>query len=165
VNMGDLIPTLRKINLHIENTRPEHLTRHQLKVVFHLVDEILEQARPATLEEKREFESYRNCFIRKRLLASWKKWRTRISCTARLDERRRKQIIGEVFAELKPLLYRSIQECTGKQEEDITPLTLSVFLWNQEYITRRFGLSGDSRCWREILELVDELPESVLRIL
>jgi hypothetical protein len=97
------------------------------------------------------------------MLAAWKKWRGRIRTASCLDAFRKEAVIREAVAELKPLLLAAIRTVSPLNESEITPIAVSVFLWNQEYITKRFGLDAESRCWREMLELLEELPENVLK--
>lgn len=156
--MGDLL-VLPEQNICIRHHNPEKLSQSQMSTVFSILDNILGDRNYLTLEEHEALTKYRNSFVNKRLLQQWKKIRSRFYVNAGMKQENDQ--IEEIFNEIKPILYKSFNETYQDQPMAVNLFTLRFFVWKQEYMTRKFGLEQDHKCWLEILNMIDDLKKGV----
>lgn len=64
---------------------------------------------------------------------------------------------------MKPILYKSFYESCQGQAVVINAFTLRAFVWNHEYLTRKFGLVEDHQYWLEILEMIDDIKKNAFQ--
>lgn len=156
--MGDLL-VLPEQNICIKHHNPEKLSQSQMSTVFSILDNILGDRNHLTLEEHEALTKYRNSFVNKRLLQQWKKIRSRIYVNAGMKQQNDQ--MEDIFNEIKPILYKSFYETYQDQPMAVNLFTLRFFVWKQEYMTRKFGLEQDHKCWLEILNMIDDLKKGV----
>lgn len=156
--MGDLL-VLPEQNICIRHHNPEKLSQSQMSTVFSILDNILGDRNHLTLEEHEALTKYRNSFVNKRLLQQWKKIRSRIYVNAGMKQQNDQ--MEDIFNEIKPILYKSFYETYQDQPMAVNLFTLRFFVWKQEYMTRKFGLEQDHKCWLEILNMIDDLKKGV----
>ncbi|MBA4494867.1 hypothetical protein ACFO25_03685 [Paenactinomyces guangxiensis] len=149
----EVIPSLKLLNFNVENVEPERMTKDQLHIVFQIIGNVLESNSPATREEKEEFERYQNSYLRKRIVRCWQRKKIRFPFQYDAGTCR------DIFEEIKPMLIRYFKEEYKGKEFRINPLTFRAFLWNQEYLSKKFNQIPDCRCWGEILKVADQLKE------
>lgn len=158
VKMGELIPALKHKNIYIRHQKPENLSQHQLNTIFHIMDNIMDSKDEVTKEEQKAFVQYQNSFLNKRILQEWKK--VRPSIYIRQGRVAQDDVVEAAFLKMKPILYKSFYESHQGRSVTINPFTLRAFVWNHEYITRKFGLVEDHQYWLEILEMIDDIKKN-----
>ncbi len=156
---GDLL-VLPEQNICIRHHNPEKLSHSQMSTVFSILDNILEDRNQLTSEEHDALIKYQNSFVNKRLLQQWKRIRSRIYVNPGMKHQNGQ--VEDVFNEIKPILYKSFYETYEDQPMAINVFTLRFFVWKQEYMTRKFGLEQDHKCWLEILNMIDNLKKGVI---
>lgn len=164
MKMCDMIPSLKlTTNMNIKNVKPENMTKSQLKTIFQIIGDILEFNGQSTQADQEEFERYQNSYMRKRTLRTWKTKRNWILTHSHCETSRKLKVYHQVYQEVKPFIVSSFYEEYGESELSIDALSLRAFLWNQEFITKKYHRYQDSKYWGEMIEMVDLLQESQLK--
>jgi len=159
VKMGRLIPSLKRMNVNLKHRRPEKMSKSEMDIFFQIMNEIMGDDLPITPEEEEAFQAYQNSFLKKRLLHEWNKithGRLAAMSGAGIIQIKASQ---SVYVSIIPMLRQCFFEEYPKSSMILNPFTLRAFLWNQQYLTRKFGLTRDSRCWGEIFEWIERLDE------
>jgi hypothetical protein len=159
VNLGDLIPSLRRINVRLEHREAETLSCRELEALFFVLEELFRGMN--AVEEQAEWEQCQNTFLRRRLLASWRLLRRKREHLACGREQCRVKIHRELFAEIRPILARCVAEESGNEADVVGFLDMSVFLWNQARIARCLKRQDESRSWEEMLEMMEDVREEL----
>jgi hypothetical protein len=158
MKMGDIIPVLNKMNVHVKNVKPEQMTTGELNAVFRIVREILGEKQEVTEEDVRAFREYKRSFLKRRILRHWGKERIKIylKSSSFADE---SSVYAEVFEEMKPIFLKSFAEDYKEMSLSFTPFAFRAFIWNQAYIARKFKLERDYQYWNEMLTMIDTLKD------
>jgi hypothetical protein len=161
VKMGELIPSLKHQNIYVRHRKPENLSPPQLNTIFHIMDQIAGSKGEVTKEEQKAFFQYQKSFLNKRILQEWKKIRPGIY--VRQGGAAQDELMEAAFLKMKPILYKSFYESCQGQAVVINAFTLRAFVWNHEYLTRKFGLVEDHQYWLEILEMIDDIKKNAFQ--
>ncbi len=161
VKMGELIPSLKHQNIYVRHRKPENLSPPQLNTIFHIMDQIAGSKGEVTKEEQKAFVQYQKSFLNKRILQEWKKIRPGIY--VRQHGVAQDELMEAAFLKMKPILYKSFYESCQGQAVVINAFTLRAFVWNHEYLTRKFGLVEDHQYWLEILEMIDDIKKNAFQ--
>ena len=161
VKMGELIPSLKDKNIYIKHQKSENLSQPQLNTIFHIMENVMGNRDEVTTEEKKALVQYQKSFLNKRILQEWKKIRP--SLYIRQDGVAQDDVIEAAFLKMKPVLYKSFYESYEGRSVTINAFTLRAFVWNREYITRKFGLIEDHQYWLEILEMIDDIKKNAFQ--
>jgi hypothetical protein len=137
------------------------LSPPQLNTIFHIMDQIAGSKGEVTKEERKAFVQYQKSFLNKRILQEWKKIRPGIY--VRQGGAAQDELMEAAFLKMKPILYKSFYESCQGQTVVINAFTLRAFVWNHEYLTRKFGLVEDHQYWLEILEMIDDIKKNAFQ--
>lgn len=138
------------------------MSKGEMDIFFQIMNEIIGENDQVTPEDEEAFRVYQQSFLKKRLLQEWKK---SMGCYrfARFRTSFAQINYSKVlYSHLKPILHRCFAEEYQKSKMVLNRFTLRAFLWNQQYLTRKFGLYRDYQCWSEMLDWIEDLHDDWL---
>lgn len=159
VKMGKLIPSLKRMNVNLRHRKPEKMSKGEMDIFFQIMNEIIGEHVPIMPEEEEAFRAYQQSFLKKRLLHEWKKGQEQYRALRSGSNVAQIKASQSVYNNLKPILHRCFAEEYQKSNMVLNRFTLRAFLWNQQYLTRRFGLYRDCQCWSEMLNWMTQLND------
>lgn len=159
MKMGELIPSLRYTNLNIEHAQPEKMTKPQLQLLFKIFHSLLVYGEEESPEEKEQIQRYKDSYLRKRILFTWRAIRPHKYVLTHLKSQDKINIYKKLFKCLKDLIRGSFQEEFVDKQIHMNAFTIRVFIWNQVLITEKMKKYKEQGDWSELLELVDLLIE------
>ncbi|TCS95948.1 hypothetical protein [Hazenella coriacea] len=159
MKMGELIPSLKCSNVNIEHAQPEKMTQPQLQLLFKIFHSILVYGNQESPEEKEQIQRYKNSYLRKRVLCTWRRIRPHRYPIAHGKPQEKVLAYQRIFKDMKDLIMRYFQEEFGDKQIHMNAFTIRVFIWNQVLITERMKKGKETGDWSELLEMVDLLIE------